>query len=217
MIVHLPHPDIQLRNKVWSDDVFAEIEKAGGVQLNAQQRLALQADVEDYEENSRRWKAMCDADPNYRKRLDHLIKKLGETVKALEASERVGAIVLWRAGLNLEDETARLKSLRQHCVDVRQELAGQGRNPNIFLPEILGRLESLFLDAGGASTAVSRPTVEVGYRTRESPFISFAWAVFLQAPEPIRPLSGQALAVAWERIQQKAKPRASQARPLTPT
>ena len=203
---------IQLRKEAWSDDIFAKIELAGGVQLNAQQRRSLQADVEDYEENFRRWKEMDDSDPEDRGRLDDLVEKLGEMVEALEASGKVRDIVFWRAGINLKDETARLKSLRQHCIDMRKELGQQGRKSNFFLPEILARLKSLFREVGGASTEVSRP----GDRTRKSPFIDFAWAVFLQIPEPMRPASGQALATAWERIRHKL-PRASRSSPLTPS
>jgi len=206
-------PKIRLREEAWSDDVFAEIELAGGVQLNAQQRRSLQADVEGYEKDFRRWKEMNDSDPKDRDRLDDLIEKLNETVKVVKASGRVGDIVFWRAGINLKDETARLKSLRQHCIDMRKELGRQGRKSNFFLPEILARLESLFREAGGASTEVSRPGED---RTRKSPFIDFAWAVFLQVPEPMRPASGQALATAWERIRKKL-PRASRSSPLTPS
>jgi len=211
--LHLSLPDIQLRKEAWSDGVFAEIERAGGVHLNAQQRRSLQADVEDYEEHFHRWQEMNDSDPKDSKRLEELIEKLNKTVQAVEASGRVGDIVFWRAGINLKDETARLKSLRQHCIDMRKELGRQGRKSNFFLPEILARLESLFREAGGASTEVSRPGED---RTRKSPFIDFAWAVFLQVPEPMRPASGQALATAWERIRQKL-PRASRSSPMTPT
>ena len=144
--------------------------------------------------------------------MDDLIEKLDDTVQALEASGKVGDIVFWRAGIDLKDETARLKSLRQHCIDIRKDLDRQGRKSNFFLPEILDRLEFLFREAGGASTEVSRPGED---RTRISPFISFAWAVFLRVPEPMRPASGQALATAWERIRQKLPPRASRSSPLT--
>ena len=58
MSIHLSQPDIQLRKEAWSEEVFAKIELAGGVQINAQQRRSLQTDVEDYEENFLRWKEM---------------------------------------------------------------------------------------------------------------------------------------------------------------
>ena len=213
MSIHLSQPDIQLRKEAWSEDVFAKIELAGGVQLIAQQRRSLQANVEDYEENFLRWKEMNDSDPKDRRRLDDLIGRLDDTVQAFEGGGKVRDIVFWRAGINLKDETARLKSLRQHRIDLRKELGRQGRKSNFFLPEILDRLEALFREAGGASTEVSRPGED---RTRISPFISFAWVVFLQAPEPMRPASGQALATAWERIRQKLPPRASCSSRLTP-
>ena len=114
-------PQVPLRDEAWSDDVFANIEKEGGVRLNAELRLRLQADVERYEDDVRRWQEMCDTGSDDRKRLDNLIDKLGEAVRVLEASERVGAIVFWRAGLNLEEETMHLKSLLQRSIDVRKE------------------------------------------------------------------------------------------------
>jgi hypothetical protein len=202
--VHLSLPDIQLPEP-WSDDVFTKIELEGGVQLNAEQRVFLQGGFADHWESFCRWKEFNDSAPKERKWLDDLIEKLGETVKALDASGSVGNTVLWRAGLSLED----LKSLRQHFVDLRKELGRKGRKPNFLLPRILDDLECLFLECGGTLTEVSRPGED---RTRKSPFISFAWAVFLQLPEPMRPASGQALAVAWERM--RRKPRSSRRPPL---
>ena len=205
-------PQIRLREEAWSDDVFANIEKEGGVRLNAEQRLTLQADVERYEDDVRLWQEMKNSATDDRKRLDNLIDTLGEAVRVLEASERVGAIVFWRAGLNAEEETMHLKSLLQRSIDVRKELGGRGRKRNIFLPDILWRLESLFRDAGGTKTGVYRID---GGETRASPFLSFAWAALLQVAKSARPETHQALATDWERNRQEMA-RASPNSPLTP-
>jgi len=80
--IHLSQPDIQLRKEAWSEDVIAKIQLAVGVQLIAQQRRSLQANIEDYEENFLRWKEMNDSDPKDRRRLDDLIGRLDDTVQA---------------------------------------------------------------------------------------------------------------------------------------
>jgi len=80
--IHLSQPDIQLRKEAWSEDVITKIQLAVGVQLIAQQRRSLQANIEDYEENFLRWKEMNDSDPKDRRRLDDLIGRLDDTVQA---------------------------------------------------------------------------------------------------------------------------------------
>ena len=207
-------PQIRLREKAWSGDVIANIEKEGGVRLNAEHRRTLQAEVERYEDDVLLWHELNNSASDDRKRLDNLIDKLGEAVRVLEASERVGAIVFWRAGLNLEEETRHLKSLFQHSIDVRNELGEPGRNPNIFLPDILWKLEISVSGCGRDQDGdFTHKNID---ETREAPFLSFAWAVLQQVSQPARPVSHQALAAAWERIRQKPTPRASPSSPLTP-
>ena len=57
---------------------------------------------------------MCDADSEDRKQLKSLKKKLSDTLYALEGSAGIVAILFWRAGGNLEDETARLNPRTLH-------------------------------------------------------------------------------------------------------
>jgi len=202
--------------KPWGDDVFAEIEEVGRVILNAQQRRDLQGQVETYVAELEWCELMGgDGEPFHRKWLDTLIKNLNATILALEAPSGVKCRVFFRAGLplNVHNVAWWLKSLRESCVEERKELARQGRKPNVRLYELLEGLEFIFRDAGGTSTEVSRQGED---RTRKSPFINFAWSVLHQIPESMRPDSGQALAVAWER-RQKPPPRASRSSPLTPT
>jgi hypothetical protein len=147
-----------------------------------------------------------------RKRLDNLIDKLRGTVEALEASDRVGAIVFWRAGLNFEEETTHLKSLLQRSIDVRNELGASGRKRNFFLTDILWKLKSLYLEAGGTKTGISRTNID---ETRESPFLSFAFSALQQVSQSARPKTLQALASDWERNRHEIA-QASPNRPLTP-
>ena len=186
MSVHLSQPAIRLRKDVWSDEVFAEIELAGGVQLNAKQRQNLQVEVERFQAEIEFCELMGgDLGPGDRKWLDSVIKTLDATISALEAPSGVKFRVFYRARLGVGVGIAQLKSLRESCIEERKELGRRGRKLNFRLHELLRDLEFFCAILGGTSTKVSRPTVEPGYRPRESPFISFAWAVFLQMPESI--------------------------------
>jgi hypothetical protein len=145
------------RVQPWSDAIFAKIEQAGGVFLSAQPRRALQADVEEYVTFCRRWQEDSDLAPIRRNQLDVLIKNLDGTIRALETSDKLESLGFWIVGIDLEEEAARLKLVRKHCLDERMNLAAKGRKSNLYLIKILGALKSLFLEAGGRSTKVYRP------------------------------------------------------------
>jgi len=125
--VYISRPDNLLRKRAWSRTVFAGIERAGGIKLSAWERQRLRWETKQYVEGYRRWK---DEHSKDRERLDVLIATLGETIRALEESGHVGFMAFWEAGLSqggetVKDEIARLKSLRQQCVDMREGLRGR--------------------------------------------------------------------------------------------
>jgi hypothetical protein len=185
------------RKRAWSRTVFAGIERAGGIKLSDWERQRLRWEIKQYVEGYRRWK---DKDSKYRERLDVLIPKLGETIRALEESGDVGFIAFSEAGLSqggetLKDEIARLKSLLQSCVDMREALKRPGRKFNPYKDEFIGRLAIFFIEAGGTWTTVRR----VEDPSKISPFLKFGWAVLQQVPSSMRPQSVDALAMAWKR------------------
>ena len=167
-----------------------------------------------YVEGYRRWKDEHSKAPE---RLDVLIATLGETIRALEESGDVGVMAFSEAGLSqggetLKDEIARLKSLRQQCVDMREGLRRPGRKDNFFLDEFIGRLAIFFIEAGGTWKNVRR----VEDPSKISPFLKFASAVLQQVPSSMRPTSVDALAMAWKRRGLEPTYILQARRPLTP-
>ena len=108
--------------KPWDDNVFAAIEKAGRVQLNTQQREALEERISIYVLELEFCELMG-GKPNapavaQRKWLDTFINSLGETIQVLEARwmavrvfQTAGQLTLEDALRSYNDEMARLKSL----------------------------------------------------------------------------------------------------------
>jgi len=142
----------------WDDDVFADIEEAGRVQLNPQQRRALHVQVETYMAGLEFCKKVGDVCMRYhREWLDRFIKSLDETIQILRKPSGVKFDVFLGAGLLppdagrrfLENEIGRLKSLRDSSVEERKKLGQQGRKPPFHLHKLLGGLEFTFRDAGG--------------------------------------------------------------------
>lgn len=202
------------RKGAWSRAVFAGIERAGSIKLNAGQRGFLRWETERYVKGYRRWK---DKHSKGRERLDALIATLGETIRALKESGDVGFWAFSEAGLSqggetLEDEIARLESLRQGCLDRREGFRRPGRKDNFFLDEFIGRLAIFFIEAGGTWKSVRR----VEDPSKISPFLKFASAVLQQVPSSMRPVSVDALAMAWKRRGLEPTPILQARRPLTP-
>jgi hypothetical protein len=195
--VHISRPNNQFRKRAWSRTVFAGIERAGGIKLYAYGRQRLRWETKQYVEGYSRWKDEHSKAP---KRLDLLIATLGETIRALEESGNVGVWAFSDAGLSeggetLKDEIARLQSLRQTCVDMREGLKAPGRKFNFYRNEFIGRLAIVFIELGGTWTTVRR----VEDPSKISPFLKFAWAVLQQVPSSMRPPTVDALAMAWKR------------------
>jgi hypothetical protein len=190
---------VQILEEPWAGVVFEEFEQAGGVRLNASLRLTLQTDVELYQILKMHSNRMLAS--SYRKSVATLIKHLDAAIPLLQASPMIRERVLFMAHLRellpTEDQIEAFKLLRERYVELQNVLARPGPKGNFYLDQLLRKLEIIFLDAGGTSTRISRRGEA---RFRESPFINFAWAVLLQVPESMRPASGQALAVRWERI-----------------
>ena len=70
-------------------------------------------------------------------------------------------MAFWEAGLSqggetVKDEIARLQSLWQRCVDMREGLKMPGRNYNPYRNEFIGRLAIFFIEAGGTWRTVRR-------------------------------------------------------------
>ena len=124
-------------------------------------------------------------------------------------SRRRGSV---EGGETLKDEIARLKSLRQQCVDMREGLRWPGRKDNFILDEFIGRLAIFFIEAGGTWKNVRR----VEDPSKISPFLKFASAVLQQVPSSMRPTSVDALAMAWKRRGLEPTYILQARRPLTP-
>jgi hypothetical protein len=196
----------------WGENVFADIEKAGRVQLNTQQREALEervsiyvAELEFVELMGGEPKGPADAQ---RKWLAPFIKSLRKTIQVLDARwmavrvfQRAEQLTLEDALRSYNDEMARLKSLLDSGAQMRNELKKPGPKHDFRLHELLESLEFIFSAAGGTTTALSRASED---ELRKSPFIDFAWKVLLlKVPASMRPKTDQALATSWERIRQE--------------
>jgi len=175
------------------DDVFARMEAAGGVQLDADQREQIQSLIccifswwVDHE-------AIDYADD--RKRMSRLVSSLDA-----EALRGVDGFNVFQAVCGGEIE--RLRSIREYWACALRERQRPGRKVNPSLRLLLEDLWELFGEAGGEATGVSHD--DDG--TRTSPFISFAWACLVALPDDMRPPSGQALAVAWQRMLANPRP-----------
>jgi hypothetical protein len=202
------------RKGAWSRAVFAGIERAGSIKLNAGQRGFLRWETERYVKGYRRWKDKHSKAPRdwiYLSRRSAKPSGRWKRVVMLDPwhSLRRGSVKEVRP---LKDEIARLQSLRQGCVDMREGLRRPGRKFNFYLDEFIGRLAIFFIEAGGAWTKVRR----VEDPSKISPFLKFAWAVLQQVPSSMRPLSVDALAMAWKRRGLEPTPILEARRPLTP-
>jgi hypothetical protein len=204
----------QLEAKVepWGENVFAEFEKAGRVQLNRQLRKDLEERVSIYVAELE-FVELMGGNPNapadaQRKWLVPFIKSLDKTIQVLDARwmavrvfQRAEQLTLEDALRSYNDEMARLKSLLDSGAQMREELKKPGPKHDFRLHELLESLEFIFGAAGGITTALSRANED---ELRKSPFIDFAWKVLLlKVPASMRPENDQALATFWERIRQE--------------
>jgi hypothetical protein len=182
-----PHQQVAI-----DGSVFDDMEEAGGMTLDVTQRAAIQQALQDYAWVRANLK--MSSSRAERKKLDKLAETLETTIAAMDVIARYEKIVFWRAGIDPEEEQERLKLLKRHCLELREELSGSGRPPDIFLSSVMGVLESVFVATGGGSTGVAHNDDNV----RESRFVNFAYAALRKLPGEIKPHSLQGLMGSWE-------------------
>ena len=154
---------VQILEEPWGDAVIEEIERAGGVgvRLNASQRLTVQIDVELYLFLKRHSSGTPASRADDRKSLDTVIEHLGAAINVLKSSSPMKDGVLFMAHLRAkicpEDQIKVFESLYEILVERRKAMARPGRKADVHLDQLLEKLELVFLEAGGASTRISRP------------------------------------------------------------
>ncbi len=177
--------------------VISEIQKAGSVELSAEQIQSIANDLKEYEFIQRLHHGY-----EYGKKLRQVLKRLESDLdEVIEIARLLDNEVrghLWNfmrdkanvfGALNgLQDIRAELKKLNDAT-----DAARNTREENNALILLLERLERIFLSAGGKSTRISRGTSD----KRTGKFVLFCEEAIKALPTHVRPKS---VGPFWERV-----------------
>jgi hypothetical protein len=188
----------------------AKLEQAGRLTLNSKQIAALRHELKEYA-LQREAELAVRPTPDLKRHRRKIERNIGGLIEAFsdlrsklsavkepfnETTAMNDEILLGFADVDGRKFLRNLSRLKTYLEEERHKNASGGRPPDLWQSGLLDFLASLYLEAGGRSTAVSRDAAN----DRKSVFIDFAWVAIQLLPQPpLRPHSEGALAAAWEK------------------
>jgi hypothetical protein len=171
-----------------SEQAFDELERVGGVSLNAEHRRRIERALQRYERQRR-------AQPKTHKLAAALAKSLDQSIGLINRMQdehpRTWQHITGVTPLPDADLTS-LRAFQANCK--KYGGAHQGRPPDIFKPWFLTELAKTFVAAGGEPRILHGTKVK-----RHGPFLDFLFSAQGHLPSDLRQSKG-AIGAAWQRI-----------------